>query len=215
MPYDVQGVRLRLSASWACRVMFGVEAQLSFLKTPQGTGHRPCIRRPSQPQRASCRAPASGRSSIAPWTACSGAPPTRGPDRTALVVPSISRRVLTLCRIRPRRSSGSARGMIALRPRAGRAHRHLGAELPRVGADDVRARRAPGLMLVNINPAYRRLRARVRAAPRGLPGLVFAPRFKSSDYGAMLHVADPGTAAAAPGRLQCAAFPELRAAGAT
>jgi fatty-acyl-CoA synthase len=39
---------------------------------------------------------------------------------------------------------------------------------------------------------------------------VFAPRFKSSDYAAMLNSLIPELSIAAPGRLVCAAFPELR-----
>jgi fatty-acyl-CoA synthase len=44
----------------------------------------------------------------------------------------------------------------------------------------------------------------------GCRALVFAPRFKSSDYVGMLESLIPELAHAAPGRLVCAAFPELR-----
>ncbi len=44
----------------------------------------------------------------------------------------------------------------------------------------------------------------------GCRALVFAPRFKGSDYAAMLNSLIPELASAAPGRLRCAALPELR-----
>src|ERR1700722_8054818 len=55
-----------------------------------------------------------------------------------------------------------------------------------------------GLVLVNINTAYRSSE------------LEFAPRFKTSDYAAMLQSLIPELDATAPARLTCAAFPELR-----
>src|SRR6202790_1516368 len=67
-----------------------------------------------------------------------------------------------------------------------------------------------GLILVNINPAYRSTELEYALRLVGCRALVFAPRFKTSDYVAMLESLIPGMAAAAPGRLRCAAFPELR-----
>lgn len=67
-----------------------------------------------------------------------------------------------------------------------------------------------GLVLVNINPAYRQTELEFALRLVGCRALVFAPRFKSSDYGAMLGALIPELSAAAPGRLACAAFPELR-----
>jgi fatty-acyl-CoA synthase len=67
-----------------------------------------------------------------------------------------------------------------------------------------------GLILVNINPAYRTTELEFALRLAGCRALVFAPRFKSSDYAAMLHSLIPELRAAAPGRLLCAAFPELR-----
>jgi fatty-acyl-CoA synthase len=67
-----------------------------------------------------------------------------------------------------------------------------------------------GLILVNINPAYRGTELELALRQVGCRALVFAPRFKTSDYADMLHSLIPELAAAAPGRLACAAFPELR-----
>jgi fatty-acyl-CoA synthase len=67
-----------------------------------------------------------------------------------------------------------------------------------------------GLVLVNINPAYRQTELAFALRLVGCRALVFAPRFKTSDYGAMLRSLIPELPAAAPGRLECAAFPELR-----
>ncbi len=67
-----------------------------------------------------------------------------------------------------------------------------------------------GLVLVNINPAYRNTELEFALRLVGCRALVFAPRFKTSDYAAMLESLIPELKDAAPGRLVCAAFPELR-----
>jgi fatty-acyl-CoA synthase len=67
-----------------------------------------------------------------------------------------------------------------------------------------------GLILVNVNPAYRSAELKFALRLVGCRALVFAPRFKSSDYAAMLNSLIPELSMAAPGRLVCAAFPELR-----
>ena len=67
-----------------------------------------------------------------------------------------------------------------------------------------------GLILVNINPAYRGAELEFALRKVGCRALVFAPRFKSSDYAAMLQSLMPEIADAAPGRLASAALPELR-----
>ena len=67
-----------------------------------------------------------------------------------------------------------------------------------------------GLILVNVNPAYRSTELKFALRLVGCRALVFAPRFKSSDYAAMLNSLIPELSTAAPGRLVCAAFPELR-----
>jgi fatty-acyl-CoA synthase len=67
-----------------------------------------------------------------------------------------------------------------------------------------------GLILVNINPAYRSSELEFVLRVVGCRALVFAPRFKSSDYAGMLGTLIPELSDAAPGSLSCAAFPELR-----
>src|SRR3984957_3661446 len=67
-----------------------------------------------------------------------------------------------------------------------------------------------GLIFVNLNPAYRGTELEFALRVVGCRALVFAPRFKSSDYAAMLLSLIPELPDAAPGRLSCAAFPELR-----
>jgi fatty-acyl-CoA synthase len=67
-----------------------------------------------------------------------------------------------------------------------------------------------GLVWVNINPAYRSSELEFALRLVGCRALVFAPRFKTSDYAAMLKSLIPELPTAAPGRLMCAAFPELR-----
>jgi fatty-acyl-CoA synthase len=67
-----------------------------------------------------------------------------------------------------------------------------------------------GLTLVNINPAYRTTELEFALRLVGCRALVFAPRFKTSDYAAMLNALIPELATATVGRLACAAFAELR-----
>ena len=67
-----------------------------------------------------------------------------------------------------------------------------------------------GLILVNINPAYRITELEFALQLVGCRALVFAPQFKSSDYAAMLDSLIPELRTAAPGQLLCSAFPELR-----
>jgi fatty-acyl-CoA synthase len=67
-----------------------------------------------------------------------------------------------------------------------------------------------GLILVNMNPAYRSTEIEFALRQVGCAALVFAPRFKKSDYGSMLQSLIPELASAAPGRLASEAFPALR-----
>jgi fatty-acyl-CoA synthase len=67
-----------------------------------------------------------------------------------------------------------------------------------------------GLVLVNLNPAYRTMELEFALRLVGCRALVFAPRFKSSDYAGMLRALIPELAEAAPGRLLCTGFPDLR-----
>jgi fatty-acyl-CoA synthase len=67
-----------------------------------------------------------------------------------------------------------------------------------------------GLILVNINPAYRTTELEFALRLVGCRALVFARQFKGSEYAEMLYSLIPELRSAAPGRLRCAAFPELR-----
>ena len=67
-----------------------------------------------------------------------------------------------------------------------------------------------GLILVNINPAYRLAELEYALNKAGCVALITAARFKSSDYIQMLRDLAPELATAAPGKLQAAKLPELR-----
>ena len=67
-----------------------------------------------------------------------------------------------------------------------------------------------GLVLVNINPAYRRAELEYALNKVGCRAIVLAPRFKSSDYLTMLTDLAPELAHSAPGELRAAKLPELR-----
>ncbi len=66
-----------------------------------------------------------------------------------------------------------------------------------------------GLILVNINPAYRVHELAYVLEQSGCKGLVIQNRFKTSDYVAMLGEVCPELESAAPGALRSAKFPEL------
>ena len=67
-----------------------------------------------------------------------------------------------------------------------------------------------GLVLVNINPAYRTSELEFALRLTACRALVFPARFKTSDYAGMLRTLIPELAAADPCRLATAAFPALR-----
>jgi fatty-acyl-CoA synthase len=67
-----------------------------------------------------------------------------------------------------------------------------------------------GLILVNVNPAYRSYELEYALRLVGCRALVFASSFKSSDYLAMLQGLLPELQGAQPGRLRAARLPELR-----
>lgn len=67
-----------------------------------------------------------------------------------------------------------------------------------------------GLVMVNINPAYRRAELEYALAKVGCRALILAPGFKSSDYLGMLRDLVPELDGAAPGDLRSARLPELR-----
>jgi fatty-acyl-CoA synthase len=127
--------------------------------------------------------------------------------RTALVVPSQSLR-FTFAEL-DREVERVARGMLACGLAPGE---RIGIWAPNCAEWllTLFAAARAGLVLVNINPAYRRTELEFALRLVGCRALVFAPRFKSSDYAAMLQSLIPELSSAVPGRLQCAAFPELR-----
>jgi len=67
-----------------------------------------------------------------------------------------------------------------------------------------------GLVLVNINPAYRTSELDFALRLTGCRALVFPARFKASDYAGMLGTLIPELAGSRPGRLIAEAFPMLR-----
>ncbi|MBI4953287.1 MAG: AMP-binding protein [Myxococcales bacterium] len=67
-----------------------------------------------------------------------------------------------------------------------------------------------GLVLVNVNPAYRATELEHALAQSRCRALVTAPRFKASDYLAILAELAPELAASAPGELAAARLPSLR-----
>jgi fatty-acyl-CoA synthase len=68
-----------------------------------------------------------------------------------------------------------------------------------------------GLVLVNVNPAYRTFELEYALNKVGCRALVLAPNLKSSDYLAMLAELAPELATARPGDLRAARLPALRA----
>ncbi|WP_312840072.1 AMP-binding protein [Delftia tsuruhatensis] len=67
-----------------------------------------------------------------------------------------------------------------------------------------------GLVLVNINPAYRTSEVEYALNKVGCKALVTMAQFKTSDYLGMLRELAPELATAEPGRLHCARLPQLR-----
>jgi fatty-acyl-CoA synthase len=67
-----------------------------------------------------------------------------------------------------------------------------------------------GVILVNINPAYRLAELEYALVRVGCKGLISAPAFKTSDYLGMLAALAPELATARPGELRAARLPELR-----
>jgi len=67
-----------------------------------------------------------------------------------------------------------------------------------------------GLILVNINPAYRLSELEYALNKVGCTAIVIADRFKSSDYIAMIRELAPEIDGAEPGALQSKTLPELR-----
>jgi fatty-acyl-CoA synthase len=67
-----------------------------------------------------------------------------------------------------------------------------------------------GLILVTINPAYRRAEVAYTLKKVGVRALVAAERFKSSDYAGMIEDLAPETADSRPGELAAEALPVLK-----
>ncbi|NNE51733.1 MAG: AMP-binding protein [Sulfitobacter sp.] len=67
-----------------------------------------------------------------------------------------------------------------------------------------------GLILVNINPAYRLSELEYALRQVEISALVFVPEFKTSNYVAMLSELIPGMAGAEPGTLKSETLPSLR-----
>ncbi|MES2717903.1 MAG: AMP-binding protein [Pseudomonadota bacterium] len=67
-----------------------------------------------------------------------------------------------------------------------------------------------GLVLVNVNPAYRRSELDYALNKVGCRALVLAPALKTSDYLAIVNDLAPELATSTPGALQAAALPQLR-----
>jgi len=67
-----------------------------------------------------------------------------------------------------------------------------------------------GLVMVNINPAYRRSELEFALDKVGCSALILAPSFKSSDYLAILNDVVPELRTARPGQLASARLPALR-----
>jgi fatty-acyl-CoA synthase len=68
-----------------------------------------------------------------------------------------------------------------------------------------------GLILVNINPAYRSHEAEYALNKSGCKALILSPGFKGNDYFASLRALAPEVDAAAPGALSAAGLPHLKA----
>ncbi|MDD9718145.1 AMP-binding protein [Dinoroseobacter sp. PD6] len=68
-----------------------------------------------------------------------------------------------------------------------------------------------GIILVNVNPAYRPFELSYALKKTGCTALILAAQFKNSDYVAMLSEVVPEIAASDPGALNAAELPDLRA----
>jgi fatty-acyl-CoA synthase len=69
-----------------------------------------------------------------------------------------------------------------------------------------------GVILVNLNPAYRLAELEYALNKVGCKGVISAPAFKSSEYLAMLQTLAPELSVCAPGQLQAARLPHLKCA---
>jgi fatty-acyl-CoA synthase len=67
-----------------------------------------------------------------------------------------------------------------------------------------------GCILVNINPAYRTSELEYALKQSGVSTLIIAPRFKTSDYVAMVNEVCPEVSRSQPGAIRSSHLPELR-----
>ncbi|NCC34884.1 MAG: AMP-binding protein, partial [Chloroflexia bacterium] len=67
-----------------------------------------------------------------------------------------------------------------------------------------------GLILVNINPAYRLHELEYALSQSGCRLVIIAPQFRTSDYTAMMYELVPELQEATPGQVQSARLPELQ-----
>ncbi len=131
----------------------------------------------------------------------------RGPDNEALVVRH--QNVRWSYRELRREVDALAAGLIALGLRPGE---RIGVWSPNNAEWVVTqfATAKAGLILVNINPAYRLSELQYALNTVGCKALITAARFKTSDYIAMLHEIAPELEGAQPGALQAEGLPHLR-----
>jgi len=100
-------------------------------------------------------------------------------------------------------------GLVALGLEPRRQARHLGSELHRMGGNAV-CRAKSGLILVNINPAYRTSEVEFALNKAGVTALIAAESFKSSNYAAMLEELAPEIVRGPKGMLRSKRLPSLR-----
>lgn len=131
----------------------------------------------------------------------------RWPDREALVVPhqDIRRTWGEL----QKEAKSLAAGLIALGLEPGERVGMLAPNLAEWVVVQFATAYA-GLILVNINPAYRLPELEYALKKAGCRALISAAAFKSSDYLAMLRELVPGVASTVPGTLSSQRVPELR-----
>jgi fatty-acyl-CoA synthase len=131
----------------------------------------------------------------------------RWPDRPALIVPFQG--VRWTWSDLARRADALAAGLLALGLEPGDRIGVWSPNCAEWALTQFAAARA-GLILVTINPAYRRSEAAYTLAKVGARALVAAERFKSSDYVAMTEDIAPEIPASCAGALESAALPDLR-----
>jgi fatty-acyl-CoA synthase len=131
----------------------------------------------------------------------------RFPDREALVV--VQQQVRWTWAELGRRVDALAAGLLALGLEPGD---RIGIWAPNCSEWTLTqfASAKAGLILVNINPAYRRAELEYALNKVGCKALVLAPALKTSDYLAIVNDLAPELASCAPGALQSVALPDLR-----